>query len=76
MKANLKLSLVHRLCVLLHVAHLNLSAITELVAQGCIKTVAIIEIDLSPAPDVPLPIHKEFVIKGQIPRTLRQRRLI
>ena len=70
MQAKLELTLVEKVSVLLHVTKLELGAGRDGIAQSPIQTVPIVVVDLPTIANVPLPVHKQLVIKRQVPRTL------
>ena len=71
MQTELELSFVKKVRVLLHVTKLELGAGRDGIAQSPIQTVPIVVVDLPTIANVPLPVHKQLVIKRQVPRTLR-----
>jgi len=70
MQTELELSFVKKVRMLLHVTKLELGASGDGLAQSPIQTVPIVVVDLPTIANVPLPVHKQFVIKRQVPRTL------
>ena len=66
MKAELQLPFIHRIGVLLHVAHLDLPHVAEFVAQRSIEPVTIIEIHLRTTTDVALTIDKNLVVQREV----------
>ena len=67
MKAELQLPFIHRIGVLLHIASLYLSRVTETITQRGIESIAVIEVDLFAIPDIALAVDKDLVIQRQIP---------
>jgi hypothetical protein len=70
MQTELELSFVKKVRMLLHVTKLELGASGDGIAQSPIQTVPIVVVDLPTIANVPLPVHKQLVIKRQVPRTL------
>ena len=74
MYAHLQLALAHCISSLLQIASLELTRVTKLVTQCCVKPVAIKKVDISTAANVALTIYEYFVVERQIPRAVRHTR--
>ena len=72
MYAQLQLPLAHCISSLLHIASLELTRVTKLVTQCCVKAVAIKRVDFFTAANTALTIYKYFVVERQVPRAIGQ----
>ena len=72
MYAHLQLPFAHCISSLLHIASLELTRVTKLVTQCCVKAVAIKKVDISTTANTALTIYKYFVVECQVPRAIGQ----